>query len=165
MKFEGELRLPGFDFEAAKRALDEECKQILVEGVKGWIEAVEAIVPNWSGESRASLRAIGNLVGVPIAAYPVRGAPDRVAKGESEGSAKLETSGFKYIFSWKSDVFHLAYNESNNANLVGFHLINPGPYHSQQIAMKAFDAITSRRLKNLKFKISTYFKVIREVLR
>lgn len=165
MKFEGELNLPGFDLEAAKRALDAECKQILVEGITVWIEEVETIVPNWSGESRASLRAIGNLVGVPVAAYPVRGAPDRVAKGESEGYAKLETGGFKYLFSWKSDVFHLAYNESNNANAVGFHLINPGPYHSQRIAKAAFDSLTTRRLKSLKFKISTYFKVIREVLR
>ena len=165
MRFEGELRLPGFDFAAAQKALDEECKQILVEGVTAWIEACEAVIPNWSGESRASLRAIGNLVGVPVAVYPVGGAPNRVAKGESEGSAKLQTAGFKYIFSWKSDVFHLAYNEFNNANVVGFHLINPGPYHSQEIAQKAFDALTSRRLRNLKFKISTYFKIIREVLR
>lgn len=165
MKLTAEISMPSFDLDAAKKALDVECKSILVEGVKAWVNTVESVLPNWSGESRGSLRPIAGLVGIMVFASPVRGAPDRVAFGESEGEAKINNENFQYSFYWQSKCFHLAYNEFNNANAVGFHLINPGPYHSQALATAAFKAVTNQKLRNLKFKIGTYIKILKQVMR
>jgi hypothetical protein len=165
MKLTANLAIPIFDLKAAQRSLDEVYKEILIEGVKEWVMAVEMIVPNWSGESRASLRALASQVDIEISAFPVAGAPDRVSKGEAEGHAEIRTDNFKYSFSWKSQVFHFIYNESNNANAVGFHLIQPGPYHSMMAAESAFTKCTQKRIRALKWKLSTYLKILRRIIR
>jgi hypothetical protein len=165
MKLTADLALPIFDLKAAQRGLDEAMKEILIEGIQEWVNTVAMIVPNWSGESRASLRALAGQVGVVVPAFPVAGAPNRVSKGESEGEAKITTDNFQYSFSWKSSVFHFIYNESNNANAVGFHLIQPGPYHSMEAANEAFQRLTKQRLNSLKWKPSTYFKILRRIIR
>lgn len=165
MKLTANLAIPTLDLKAAQHALDEEYKSILIEGVREWVMTVESIVPNWSGESRASLRALAEQVGIFVSASPVAGAPNRVAKGEAEGEAKITTDHYEYYFYWKSSVFHLIYNESNNANAVGFHLIQPGPYHSMAAAQSAFEKITNQRTRALKFKPSTYIKILRRIIR
>lgn len=165
MKMTANLAVPVFDLEAAKRALDGEYQRILIEGVKEWVYTVESIIPNWSGESRASLRALASQVDIEIIAFPVAGAPNRVAKGESEGEAKLKTDNFEYSFYWKSSVFHLIYNESNDANAVGFHLIQPGPYHSMAAAAAVFNKYVKERTKALKWSPSTYIKILRQIIR
>lgn len=164
MQMTGSLGFVTLDTQALLDSLDKKLKDILVEGTKEWVRTVSAILPNWSGESRASLRPIADLVGIPIFASPVSGAPDRVAKGQSEGSGELITQDGVYAFSWQSDVFHLAYNELNNANAVGFHLINPGPYLSQRQAQQSFFATVNPLLRALDFGINENIKVIRKVL-
>jgi len=165
MKLTANLAIPTLNLAAARRALDEEYKNILIEGIKEWVAVVESIVPNWSGESRASLRALASQVGVEIVAFPVAGAPNRVAQGEAAGEAKIKTENFEYSFYWKSSVFHLIYNESNNANAVGFHLIQPGPYHSMAAAEAAFIKYINAHVNALKWKPSTYFKILRRIIR
>lgn len=151
--------------------IDNQCREILVDGVKAWVNSVASIVPNWSGMSRASLQPIADKVGITIFASPVRpGVPNRVAEGRASGSATLhplddnDVDG-KYFFDWQSTVFHFVYNESHNANLVGFHLINPGPYESMRKAEIEFFRLVTPRLRNVQVRLGAHVKVIRRIIR
>lgn len=157
-----DLALLQLDSASLLEALDENLHKILVEGTVEWVRTVAAILPNWSGESRASLKPIADLVNVPIFVTTVPGAPNRQAQGLAAGFAELRTTDGIYTFEWRSDVFHLAYNEANNANLVGFHLRNPGPYNSQRQAEQSFFLTINPRLRELQFGIDKFIKVVRK---
>lgn len=161
----GSLLLLDLNINSALKELDKECKDILLEGAVEWVRTVSAIVPNWSGMSRASLKPIADLVGVPLFVTTVPGAPDRRLLGAARGSAQLNTTGFKYSFEWRSRVFHFVYNESNNANLVGFKLRNPGPYQSQRQAQQSFFKTVNDRLRDLQFVIGPHIRVTRSIIR
>lgn len=163
-KLTGSLGFLQLDNAALVAALDQKLKKILIQGTTEWVRTVSAILPNWSGESRASLRPIAELVNVPIFASAVAGAPDRVSKGEAEGSGKLISESGIYAFEWQSRVFHLAYNELNNANEVGFHLRNPGPYFSMRQAQQSFFSTVNPKLRAFDFEVAKHIKVIRKVI-
>jgi len=158
----GEFVIPG----APKKAISDlqaRCKAILREGTKAWVEKVKEIVPNWSGMSRASLKPIADMVNVPL--FPLgpteAGVPNRVAAGTALGDAKMKNGPTEYFFEWRSQVFHFVYNESNNANNVGFRLRNPGPYESQRRAANAFFQVVNPELRKLGSDIS--IRVIRRI--
>jgi hypothetical protein len=156
-----ELRL---DLDKMLRDLDRQFTDVLVKGTQEWVRTVAAIVPNWSGMSRASLQPIAELVGVAVFASPVAGAPNRVGEGRSLAipppKLVLGDNG-QYFFEWRSQVFHLVYNENNNANLVGFHLRNPGPYHSMEQAEEAFFRTVNPLLRAVRPDFDSNIKVIR----
>ncbi len=110
-------------------------KKINRDGVKAWVETAAAVIPQWSGMSRATLKKLGDRVGVPVAAFPVPGPsgrqpPNRVAEGEAQSEGKLIEKSDIYGFFYRTSVFHLAVNENNDANeRWGFRLTNPGPYN------------------------------------
>lgn len=162
-KFTGSIGLANYNAKAARRALDKELTEILIEGTRAWVRTVAAIIPNWSGESRASLIKIADKVGVPIFVTVAKDAPDRRAQGETKGRGDFEITGRGvYNFFWESNVFHLAYNEFNDATLVGFHLKNPGPYHSQRQAKEAFFRTVDAKLRALNADnfVSPFIKVV-----
>lgn len=164
-KFTGEFALLSLDSKALLAALDEKLNEILVQGTREWVRTVAAILPNWSGESRASLKPIADLVDVPIFVTTVAGAPNRQGLGESEGFGRLSNTGGVYSFEWRSQVFHLAFNELNNANQVGFHLRNPGPYQSQRQAQQSFFLTVNPLLRRLDPEIGRHLRVIRRIIR
>jgi hypothetical protein len=156
------------DLDGVLKELDRQCTEILIAGTVEWVRTVAAIVPNWSGMSRASLQPIADLVGVPVFASPVTGAPNRVAEGRQSALPQprlvLGQNG-QYFFEWHSAVFHFIYNENNNANLVGFHLRNPGPYHSMQQAEQSFFRTVNPRLRQIQLDLGSKIKVIRHQFR
>jgi len=158
----GEFIIPGASNKAVKE-LQAKCKAILRSGTEAWVEEVKSIVPNWSGMSRASLAPIAKLVNVPL--FPLgpteAGIPDRVGVGKALGEARMKYGPFEYSFEWKSQVFHFVYNESHNANLIGFRLRNPGPYQSQRKAAKAFFDVVIPQLRTLGSDIN--IRVIRRI--
>ena len=163
-KITGTLNLVGLDLAAALADLDRQCTAILLLGAREWTRTVVAIVPTWSGMSQASIQPIADLVGVPVFSQPVASAPDRQLDGRARGSATLVLGdGGEYSFEWKSTVFHFIYNESNNANNVGFHLRNPGPYHSQRQASESFFRTVNPRLRAIQLNLGTHIKVIRKI--
>jgi hypothetical protein len=106
-------------------------------------------------------------VGVALFAGPVGDAPDRVAEGRVRGEAFLHPPDlggrdFKYFFQWRSSVFHYVYNEFHNANLVGFHLRNPGPYHSVRQAEQSFFFTVNPRLRRLQIDVGPHIRVVRK---
>lgn len=113
--------------------LDSRWKKINRDGVKAWVETAAAIIPQWSGMSRATLKKLGGRVGVQVAAFPMPGPsgrkpPDRVALGEQQSEGKLIEKLGTYGFIYSSNVFHLAVNENVDARQFGFRLVQPGPY-------------------------------------
>ena len=160
-KMTGTLALLKLDDKGLFAALDEKLHNILVEGTVEWVRTVAAIIPNWSGQSRASLKPIADLVNVPIFVTTVSGAPNRQAEGQALGFARLIKQRGVYGFEWRSNVFYLAYNEANNANLVGFHLKNPGPYESQKQAEQSFFRTIKPKLKSLDFGVGRHIRVVR----
>jgi hypothetical protein len=167
----GEFKKVQLALDSLLNDLDVQCQQIIMDGARAWVQTVAGIVPNWSGMSRASLQPIADKVGISIFAAPVRpGVPNRVAEGRASGSATLHPQDdggrdFKYFFEWKSTVFHFVYNESHNANLVGFHLLTPGPYNSMRQAEIAFFRLVTPRLRQVKINLGGNIKVIRRIIR
>ena len=109
-------------------------KKINRDGVKAWVETAAAVIPQWSGMSRATLKKLGDRVGVPVAAFPVPGPsgrqpPNRVAEGEAQSEGRLIEKSDIYGFVYKTNVFHLAVNENVDARKFGFKLVTPGPYN------------------------------------
>lgn len=169
-KITGFFAVPELLLDALLKDLDKQSREILLDGTTEWVRTVSAIVPNWSGMSRASLQPIAEKVGVSLFASPVGGAPNRVAEGRAKGEATLhpiDTGGrdFRYFFQWRSTVFHYVYNEFNNANLVGFHLRNPGPYHSMRQAEQSFFRTVNPRLRAIQFNVGAHIKVVRKQIR
>ncbi len=157
MRIIGSFALLSFDLPKARKALDDELNEIMREATRAWVRTVVSIVPTWSGASQSSIEPIAKLVGVPVFSSPVSGAPDR--RDTSKGQADLNLQGPRKFFRWNTSVFHFIYNENNNANLVGFHLRNPGPYHSQRKAQAAFNAVMRKRLSRLRSRITRHIKV------
>jgi len=165
-KITGSVAIVRLALDALLKDIDNQCRDILLAGTTEWVRTVVAIVPNWSGMSRASLRPIADKVGVSLFASPVASAPNRVAEGEAKGEATLHPidtgrRDFRYFFEWRSSVFHFVYNEFNDANLVGFHLRNPGPYHSMRQAEQSFFRTVNPRLRNLQIRLGAHVRVIR----
>ncbi len=162
-KMTGQVTLVNLALDALLRDLDKEFTDILVTGTREWVRTVVSIVPSWSGMSRASLKPIADLVGEPVFSSPTSGAPDRQLQGEALGEGKLNLGeGNIYSFTWKTSVFHFIYNESNNANLVGFHLRNPGPYHSRDAANQAFERAIQSRLRAVEIRFKAHIKIKRK---
>jgi hypothetical protein len=161
----GHLAQLEFNLDAQLKKLDKKAKDVLTHGVSEWVRTVASIVPTWSGMSLASLKPIANLAGVPLFVGVAPTAPDRRSAGEALGEAKLEITKTTYAFEWRSRVFHFIYNEFNNANLVGFRLKQPGPYHSMKAAEEAFLRVMNSRLKELKFDVQDDIKINRKDIR
>jgi len=157
MRIVGSFALLSFQIGAARKALNDELNDIMMQATRAWVRTVVSIVPTWSGASQASIQPIANLVGVPVFSTPVAGAPDR--RDTSKGQAELSLEGPRKFFRWNTSVFHFIYNENNNANLVGFHLRNPGPYRSQRRAKTAFDTVVKKRLSRMRSRITRHIKV------
>ena len=170
-KMTGSFALVSLALDSLLTDLDNQCRDVLVDGVKEWVRSVAGIVPNWSGMSRASLQPIADKVGISIFASPVRpDVPNRVAEGRASGSATLHPlddnqRDFKYFFDWKSTVFHYVYNESHNANTAGFNLIHPGPYHSMRQAEIAFFGRVTPQLRKIQIRVGANIRVTRRIIR
>ena len=113
-------------------------KEINRDAVKAWVETAAAIIPQWSGMSRATLKKLGDRVGVSVAAFPVPGVSNRVSQGEAQSKGSLIEKLGTYGFRYSTNVFHLAVNENVDARKFGFRLINPGPYRFRLKADTAY---------------------------
>jgi hypothetical protein len=163
-KITGSIAELVLNLDGVLKDLDRQLSEILRDGATEWVRTVAAIVPNWSGMSRASLQPLADLVGVSVFASPVAGAPNRVAEGRAAAIPQprlVFNDKGQYFFEWHSQVFHFVYNENNNANLVGFHLRNPGPYESMAQAEQSFFRTVNPRLRQVQIDLDSNIKVIR----
>lgn len=89
----------------------------------------------------ATFQPLASTISLQLAISPV--VASRIPMGLSAsdggfGEINVDANNGKFTFHYSTSLRHLIYNEYNNANLVGFHLRNPGPYRFQEIGQEAF---------------------------
>lgn len=125
-----------------KKALDTRMRELLAQGLMEWLSAVEAVVPVWSGASRATFIKLGQLINYQVSTSggnaPFRREETGLAMSTAEGFDETNTSKGYYAFTYGTTLPWLIVNEYNDATQWGFNLINPGPYDFQNKAKAKF---------------------------
>jgi len=107
------------DEKAYKRALRAFFKQKIKEAVRVYLSAtVLAIIPTWSGASRATFEKLAHDAGTSIPYGPQRSIKDRkpLGRNTSAGSGiHMNPATGKWSFSYKTQLRYLEYNEYNRA--------------------------------------------------
>ena len=157
MRVQARLREIKFDLAAYKRKLDRHMTDRIMEAAREWLKAIHTRVfasggiRVWSTASIETFRELASKVAFSYTSSRAAGAPNRGADGraESEGELITDKGRGRYRFRYGTTLFHLVYNEFNNANLVGFNLRNPGPYSFTEVGRAAFERIAAgTRLPN-----------------
>lgn len=152
MKFTGTLQLMRINIKDWKQVARQRMLKAVKEGAQLWINASIAAIPVWSGASHGTFKKLASLVNYQLSITP-RVAPDQVdyALGiqvgfaQSNGKINKDFTNMIYTFTYKSNLWHLHYNEYKNANQnkkagrVRGTLLRPGPYHFQELGRQAFD--------------------------
>ncbi len=149
---------PGITFNSrlATKLVHAECTKILLNAMKAWVVSAKDSanrIPVWSGMALGSVKPVGDFVGISVVISPVSGAFPRPGNRVSDGVSaatfpKPTIVPGRYRFTWASSVPHLAYNDANDANQVGFHLTHePRPWEFKINADKAFEDEMNEGLK------------------
>lgn len=141
-----------------RRAIDKRLLESTKKGAHVWLDTVLAIVPTWSGASRATFEALAQAVGYKVTYGPIRSFKDRRALGQGAGFGGIEKNGSAgYRFTYRTDLRYLVFNEANRATkgVAGVFkgLIKPTPYKFFDAGEKAFKAYAATvRLPVIKIK-------------
>jgi hypothetical protein len=131
-----------------KKALDTEMLKKLKEAVGVWIQAAITVIPVWSGASHGTFLKLASKIGMTFSISGGGGFPGMTGPvyGDAHSQGRLTNWGGAYIAEYSTTLWHLIYNEYNNANAnpeaghVYSRLIRPGPYMFQDKANAAFSA-------------------------
>ena len=138
-----------------RKAMDTELTKQIKAAAVVWLNAtVLSVIPVWSGASRATFLKLARSVSFPLSITGLKARPGaRGALGPSVGfqqsQGKLETDSKtgKYTFTYETSLFHLIFNEFNNANqnpVAGrlfSRLKQPGPYNFQKLGKAAVEGL------------------------
>lgn len=131
------LRLP-----IVKNQIDKRVLESTKEGARIWLDTVLAIVPTWSGASRATFEALAQAVGYNVTYGPIRSFKDRRSLGQGTGFGGIEKTPAGYSFTYRTTLRYLEFNEANRATVgvagVFKGLINPTPYKFFDAGERAF---------------------------
>lgn len=127
------LRAPSLNYVEYVNQLQNTARDALSRAMLEYIVTFQTIVPVWSGASHATLTSLAQIVSAPLAITPSSTAFDGRRFGASQGDAYYDDKGGNFVFSFQTELPHLVYNESNNANInpdpgLRGKLLNPGPY-------------------------------------
>ncbi len=149
---------------AWQKAADVELTKLIKDSARVWLNAtVLSVIPVWSGASRASFLKLARAVSFPLSITGLKATPGqtRGALGPSIGfqqsTGKLVTDAKKgvYTFAYSTSLFHLVFNEFNNANqspVAGrlySRLKQPGPYNFQKLGKAAVEEFFASTIVDL----------------
>lgn len=168
-----------YDQVSHRKYVQRRMKEILMLGIKAYVNEAKNAIPAWSGASRAALTQIAGFAGVPIFGpgpssrvqntSPQPHAPDRTGQGAASESFTVDEGGLeqgKIFFRWSSNLFYLIANDRENMNILwGFHLINPGPYHLHQHCSDAAKAAMGEEMERFRLNTRDFIKVVRRTVR
>lgn len=144
-----------------------ELQQILLEAISHaafeWLNATLAVIPTWSGASRATFLHLAREINYTLPIQPKQGVQSRFSLGfnQSDGSIGLDDFGTKAFFKYETSLEHLIYNEYNDANAspdpgLFAQLLQPGPYNFQELGKDAFfRAVASTQLPDFRKHLKT----------
>jgi hypothetical protein len=131
-----------------KKLIDTKLRAALVEGGTRWMNAAVSRIPVWSGASHGTFLKLAAKLGYALSVAStnagVMGLGPTVGNAQSTG--KLTIYAGAYVLEYSTNLWHLCYNEYNDANAnkeearVYSHLKNPTPYHFQELAAAEFVA-------------------------
>lgn len=149
MKLKATFKAPRINLTKYRKQLQTELGEALAEATFRWLSETADKIPVYSGASKATFIPLANEISLQLAIAPI--VRSRIPLGLAHGDGEIITdpvSG-RFTFTYYTDLFYLVYNEYHNANLVGFHLRNPGPYRFQEAGRKAFEEFSETvRLPN-----------------
>jgi hypothetical protein len=107
-----------YNTSAAVTELNQYVKEFVRIGGIKWLDAtVIAIIPTWSGASRATFEKLANDLGTSIPYGPQRSKKDRrpLGRSESAGSGFFTDAQGRHYFIYRTQLRYLIYNEFNRA--------------------------------------------------
>ena len=155
IKFKANLELPTLQRLLVKDA-DAFVKDVIEGAAREWVKAAVAIIPVWSGASRATLQALADAVGESVPISPSSTAPDRIGLGRLYSRGGIEKKGkASYSFYYETTLRYLIANETQKVaprteGLFGS-LITPTPYKFREAGDRAAQAYIDKRLRELSF--------------
>lgn len=156
LKIKGFLRKPQINVSHFREVLAAELNHKLQTSAHAWLNTALNIIPVWSGASHSTFSQLAGLVRFPLSIAPKVGV-NSMGLGRSAGKGELTQNKRKMLFTFRyeTDLWHLIYNEFNNANAnpkegrLFASLHNPGPYQFQKQAQAAFETEAGKvRLPN-----------------
>lgn len=155
IKFKASLELPTLQRLVLRNA-DQYVKETIEGAAREWVRAAVAIIPVWSGASRATLQALASAVGESVPISPKPSAPNRIGLGRLYSRGGIEKTGrASYNFYYETTLRYLIANETTNVKPrtegLFSRLIEPTPYNFREAGDKAAQAYIDKRLQNLPF--------------
>ena len=135
-RIQATLRAPVIRLGEYKNAFGNAAEGNITQAAFVWVSTAVALIPVWSGASRATFAKLARAISFSFDNRPVSTAPDRRSRGESEseGDVIFDRASGNFLFRYATDLKWLVFNEENDANQGGdpdvfFRLLNPGPYN------------------------------------
>jgi len=128
-----------------------------------WLNRIVfSVVPVWAGSSVATFKKLAREVNFPLVITPTQTARNHIASGnigvslgfrKSDGKLIINKSKAYYAFTYSTTLPHLVFNEYQDGNAnpqagrVFSRLIQPGPYHFQEVGKDAFEDFVQREVR------------------
>ena len=122
-------------------------REALIEGATRWMNACLVIIPVWSGASHGTFLKLAAKIGQDISVASQTSMPGALgpAAGQVASTAKMTVFDNAYVLEYGTTLWHLIYNEYNNANAdpeagrLFAKLRRPGPYNFQAAGAGVFE--------------------------
>lgn len=138
------------------KRLDTRLGEQIEKAAQVWLNAtVMSVIPVWAGSSRGTFIKLAQEVNFPLTITGIKSsaggfiaagkAGPRIGFQQSKGSVSKGDKPGLYTFTYGTTLFHLVYNEFNDANQspqaarLFAQLKEPGPYNFQEIGKDAFE--------------------------
>ena len=154
MRFTGTFKGIQIAVSAYTQAVDTVLEEAITKAATAWLNAtVMAVIPVWSGASAATFQKLARAVSFPLTITGVAPQGAYGALGPQYGlqrsTGSVSKGGGKASFEYGTSLFHLVFNESQNANIskkagrVFSSLNQPGPYGFQSLGETAFTSFAA----------------------
>lgn len=126
----------------------------LTDAALVWLNATadpaSGVIPQWSGASAATFLHLARVAQASLPINPVVKSRIPLGLSHGDGGFKIDANRGTFSFFYSTDLSHLVYNESHDANQeLKLRLRNPGPYRFQEKGRAAFEKAASEvRLPN-----------------
>ncbi len=140
------------DTEKYMQIVNKELIEDLKAGGALWLDKCLSIIPVWSGASHGTFLKIAAEIGRSVSVATRSSVPGLMgpSAGSAASSASMETSGGVYTITYTTSLWHLVYNEYNNANAdpkaarLFARLLQPGPYNFQVQGSEVFKSFAKQ---------------------